>query len=218
MMTRHSVIISVTLTSCTDASIACDRSNNVWICTDAGSWGPRSAIVCFTAPATATVLVPGCRWIASTMARVPSNQLAVLLSWTSSSTLATSCNRTGAPFLYATTSWRNSGALWIWPSARTVYARCGPHNVPVGTLGLPASTAAATSSMPMPRDTRACGSTWIRTAYFCDPYTCTCATPSTVEMCWARNVSAYSSSADNDSVGELTAMKRIGESAGFTFW
>jgi hypothetical protein len=41
----------------------------------------------------------------------------------------------------------------------------------VGKFGLPASIALATSSMPMPRATSAWGSSWIRTAYFCEPYT-----------------------------------------------
>ena len=68
--------------------------------------------------------------------------------------------------------------------------------------------------MPIPRATSACGSTCTRTAYFCDPNTDTCATPSTVDMRCARKVSAYSSNADSDSVGELTARNRIGESAG----
>jgi hypothetical protein len=30
-------------------------------------------------------------------------------------------------------------------------------------------TAAATSSIPMPRDASERGSSWMRTAYFCDP-------------------------------------------------
>jgi hypothetical protein len=41
-------------------------------------------------------------------------------SWTSSSTLATSWSRTGAPFWYVTANLRNSGALEIEPSVMTV--------------------------------------------------------------------------------------------------
>ena len=67
----------------------------------------------------------------------------------------------------------------------------------------------------MLRDCSACGSIWMRTAYFCAPCTWTCATPETVESRCARKVSAYSSSAESDSVEELSARKRIGESAGF---
>ena len=39
-----------------------------------------------------------------------------------------------------------------------------------------------TSSMPMPRVVRARGSSCTRTAYFCEPNTCTWATPAIVEM------------------------------------
>src|SRR5437867_12792028 len=61
------------------------------------------------------------------------------------------------------------------------------------------------ASSPMPRTCSAFGSTWMRTAYFADPNTCTCATPSTVESRCARNVSAYSSSADSGIVAEVSA-------------
>jgi hypothetical protein len=44
--------------------------------------------------------------------------------------------------------------------------------------------------MPMPRVASARGSSWMRTAYFCEPYTSTCATPDTVEMRWATIVVA----------------------------
>jgi hypothetical protein len=54
-------------------------------------------------------------------------------------------------------------------------------------------SACSTSSRPIPRVVSARGSTWTRTAYFCEPKTWTCATPVTVEMRWARFVCAYSS-------------------------
>jgi len=44
---------------------------------------------------------------------------------------------------------------------------------------------------------------WMRTAYFCEPNTCTCATPLTVEMRCAMKVVAYSSIAESGSVGEV---------------
>ena len=75
-----------------------------------------------------------------------------------------------------------------------------PQSVPVGRLTLPFWTAVETSSIPMFRAASCWGSSWIRTAYFCEPYTCTCATPSMVESRWARNVSAYSSSCGSGSV------------------
>ncbi len=43
----------------------------------------------------------------------------------------------------------------------------------------------------------------MRTAYFAEPKTCTCATPLTVESRWARNVSAYSSRVASGSVVEV---------------
>jgi hypothetical protein len=95
--TRPSVMSRVSFTSWTESRIPCERSYSVCTRTDVGSCGPRAATVRDTASATATVLVPGCRCTASMMARAPSNQLAVLLSCTSSSTRATSCSRTGAP-------------------------------------------------------------------------------------------------------------------------
>src|SRR6267378_7673559 len=55
----------------------------------------------------------------------------------------------------------------------------------------------------------------MRTAYFAEPKTCTCATPLTVDRRCARNVSAYSSSAGRGSVLDVSARYRIGESAGF---
>src|SRR2546422_6435300 len=74
--------------------------------------------------------------------------------------------------------------------------------MPVGRFTLPAAMPPATSSIPMPRVASALGSSWMRTAYLAAPYTCTCATPLTVERRWAMKVSAYSSSADSDSRSE----------------
>src|SRR5882757_8775398 len=56
----------------------------------------------------------------------------------------------------------------------------------------------------------------MRTAYCCDPYTCTCATPLTVEICCASIFSAYSSTVDSGIVADERTMFRIGASAGFT--
>ncbi len=68
----------------------------------------------------------------------------------------------------------------------------------------------------MPRVASAFGSSWIRTAYCCEPYTCTCATPLMVEICCASRFSAYSATVDSGSVDEERTMFRIGASAGFT--
>jgi len=98
-----------------------------------------------------------------------------------------------------------SFALESCPFACTVYALSVPHSTPVGRLTLPVFTASATSSMPIFRVAMACGSSWMRTAYFWEPYTCTCATPDTIEMRCARNVSAYSSSWESGRVVERSA-------------
>ncbi|OLD94042.1 MAG: hypothetical protein AUG80_19295 [Candidatus Rokubacteria bacterium 13_1_20CM_4_68_9] len=58
---------------------------------------------------------------------------------------------------------------------------------------LACATALCTSSMPMPRAASSRGSTWTRTAYFCEPNTWTWATPLIVEIRWPRLVCAYSS-------------------------
>jgi hypothetical protein len=70
--------------------------------------------------------------------------------------------------------------------------------------------------MPMPRDASARGSIWTRTAYFCEPKTWTCETPSTIEMRWAIRVSPYSFRADSGSVGLVRARYRMGWSAGLS--
>jgi len=75
----------------------------------------------------------------------------------------------------------------------------------------------STSSIPIPREASAVGSTCTRTAYFCVPKTWTCETPLTMEIRCARRVCAYSSTAESGSVAELRDRKRIGASAGFTF-
>ncbi len=66
-------------------------------------------------------------------------------------------------------------------------------------------TAAETSSIPIPREARAIGSSCTRTAYFCDPYTWTWATPLTIETRWAMSVWAYSSTCDRGRLGDRSA-------------
>ena len=106
-------------TSCTDSWMVCERSYRVSTFTAAGSWRWIWTIASLTRSATSTVLVPGWRWIASTMARVPLNQLAALVSCTLSMTRPRSPRRTGAPSRMATISGRKAAALSSWPSAST---------------------------------------------------------------------------------------------------
>src|ERR671930_1717137 len=78
MMTRAMVSMRVNLTSRTDSRIETERSYRTFRSTDAGICARNvgsSARIEFT---TSTVLVPGWRWMASTMARVSLYQLATL--------------------------------------------------------------------------------------------------------------------------------------------
>src|SRR3989338_10510414 len=70
--------------------------------------------------------------------------------------------------------------------------------------------------MPIWRAASREGSSWMRTAYFCEPKTSTWATPLTIEMRWARTLWAYSSTVERGSVGELRANRRMELSAGLT--
>ena len=171
----------------------------------------------FTASATNTVLDPGCFCTASVIDRVPEFQDAMRFCWTSSRTVPTSRNRTGAPFLYDTVRFPNSAALFNCPLAETVSARFFPESTPVGRLTFAELMAVATSSMPMPRLASARGSTCTRAAYFIDPNTFTAATPLTCDIRWAITVSAYSSSCDSGIVLDRTIRYKIGWSAGFVF-
>ena len=93
--------------------------------------------------------------------------------------------------------------------------RVFPFSAPVARLTLAWVTALTSLSMPIWRVARAAGSAWMRTAYLAVPNTPTCATPSMVESCRAKRVSAYSSTSDGLSVVELIARNMIGMSAGF---
>src|SRR5579862_5639842 len=58
----------------------------------------------------------------------------------------------------------------------------------------------------------------MRTAYFCEPKTCTCATPDTIEIRCANIDSPYSSSCDIGICDDVSAKYTIAPAAGFTFW
>ena len=145
------------------------------------------------------------RMIALVFALDVLNQLAILSFSTLSMTLPSSTSRTGLPLRYATMSGRYASASMSWPPVCMVNDFVAPCRVPVGRFTFPLATAFATSSMPIPREARARGSSWARTAYFWEPKTCTWATPLIMEMRWAIVVSAYSSTAASGSVGELSA-------------
>ena len=117
--TRHRARKRVNFTSATDCFTVCERSYSVAISTDAGRSGRSRSTSALMRSATATVLVPGWRWMASTMARWPLNQLACLVSCTLSITRPRSASRTGAPSRNATTSAPKPAALVSWPSLST---------------------------------------------------------------------------------------------------
>src|SRR5690348_15115777 len=56
----------------------------------------------------------------------------------------------------------------------------------------------------------------MRTAYFIEPNTDTCATPFTIETRCPSSASAYSTTCESGSAGDVTGRKRVGESAGLT--
>src|SRR2546421_4813119 len=91
-----------------------------------------------------------------------------------------------------------------------------PYSVPVGRFTLLLPTACSTSVSARPRVASALGSSWMRTAYCCEPYTWTWATPLMVEICCARRFSAYSATVESGSVDDESTMFMIGASAGFT--
>src|SRR5689334_25418652 len=93
-----------------------------------------------------------------------------------------------------------------------------PWRAPVGRLVLAWRIDSATWSMPIPRAASTRGSAWTRTAYFCDPYAFTWATPLIIDSRWATTVWAYSSSLYSGSVSVFRTNSRIDRSAGFTFW
>jgi hypothetical protein len=151
---------------------------------------------------TSTVLVPGWRCTASTMARVSPRQLAILSFSTLSMTSPKSDSRTGAPFLHVTMRGLKAAASMSLPLACTFMAVCSPYRVPVGRLTLERSMASATSSSPTSRPASALGSSCTRTAYFLAPYTETWATPLIMEMRGAMTLSAYSLTVDMGWVAE----------------
>ena len=102
--TSATVTPSVNCTSFTESRIDTERSKRTSSCTDAGICARNEGSSAFTASTTATVFVPGWRWMASVIPRSPLNQLAILSFSTQSIARPTSRTRTGMPFRYVTMS------------------------------------------------------------------------------------------------------------------
>ncbi len=141
----------------------------MWASTEAGSCARSRSIWARTSFATCTVFVPGWRWIASMTARWPPIQAAWRLFCTSSITRPRSRRRTARPLRQATIRSPKPRASRSSPEACTVTVRFGPHRMPVGRFTLPAEITPGRSSMPIPSERSACGSSCTRTAYFWEP-------------------------------------------------
>ena len=129
------------------------------------------------------------------MARLPLNQLAVLLFCTLSIDAAdvARCDRRAVAVGDDRSALNCCGVLQLAVRLNGEASCCGPYSVPVGTLRVAALHArCVTSSMPIWRVASALGSSCTRTAYFCAPKTCTCATPFTIEMrCAIGSLAAF---------------------------
>ena len=77
-MTSAIAISSVSSTSLTAWRIEIERSIMTCMVTDGGMAARSAGSFASTASTTATVLASGCFWIASTMARSPFSQVAIL--------------------------------------------------------------------------------------------------------------------------------------------
>jgi hypothetical protein len=86
---------------------------------------------------------------------------------------------------------RYSSAVSIAADAsRVVFCLASiPEMEPTGVFELFLARTVRTSSMEMPCDAAATGSTWTRTANFCAPITRTWATPGSCEICCASVIS-----------------------------
>src|SRR5579864_9705057 len=78
MTTRAMVSMSVNFTSFTELRMETERSYSTLILRAAGACARKVGNRALMESTTSTVLVPGWRWMGSTMARSPLNQLAVL--------------------------------------------------------------------------------------------------------------------------------------------
>ena len=86
--TRPTVSQSVNFTSFTESRTDAERSNRMFRLTEGGIWARKLGSSFLMASTTSTVLVPGCRWMASTIDRASLNQLAALSFCTLSITSA----------------------------------------------------------------------------------------------------------------------------------
>jgi hypothetical protein len=97
--TRVSARYSVNCTSFTEARMLTERSYSVSISMAGGTSARKVGSRFLIESTTSIVLVPGWRWMASTMPRLPLNQAASLSFCTLSNTRPSSFSRIGEPFL-----------------------------------------------------------------------------------------------------------------------
>ena len=173
----------------------------------------------FTRSATSTVFVPGCRWIASMIARVPLYQLAVLLFCTSSviaPDLAEVHRRA-----VAIRDDHVAELLRVLELAGRLHRErrsSGPYSTPVGRLTFCCVIAVGDFVEPIPRVASALGSSCTRTAYFCEPYTMHLRHAADHRQALRdRRLADTRRAVDSGISVDVSASVRIGASAGFVF-
>src|SRR5262244_3363945 len=129
--TSATVSTSVNCTSATEARMVVVRSVSVVTSTDGGrearSWG----ISRLMRSTTLMMFAPGWRWMLTITAGLPSIHASSFAFSTPSTTSATSPRRTGAPFLYASTTAWYSALEKSWSLAPMLNAWRGPSRLPL---------------------------------------------------------------------------------------
>ena len=125
------------------------------------------------------MLAPGCRKTISVIDGLPFAIPNARISSTESVTVAISCNRTGAPLRYITTSGAYSLAVNNWSVDVNDQVVLSSLMLPLGRFAFAAPSAVRTSSSPIPRWFRIVGLMSTRTAGADPPPTMTCPTPCT---------------------------------------
>ena len=169
---------SVNSTSWTDSRIGTERSKRTSSLSAPGSCALSDGSFALTASTTAIVFEPGWRWIASVTTCLSSYQFPIRSFSTPSTTFPRSSERHGRAVAVRDDHravGRGVEELAVrlhregLVDARRASRRAGSSSAAGSTV--------ATSSIPIPRAASCDGSSFARTANFCAPVTCTCATP-----------------------------------------
>ena len=201
--TRQIVRTSVNSTSSTEARMVCVRSEMTPIFTDGGMAARMRGIAARMRSAVSMTLAPGCLSTPSRMVRpfassaeaslppAPPYAQAAILAFSGPSTAEPiSFTRIGAPFRYATMTSFHAIGEKIWSLTYTATFCFLPSNDPFGALTVELISNGRTSSIANPARAIFAGSSCIRRAGFCWPYTPTWPTPEIWEICCATMLSA----------------------------